>query len=151
MAAKIEAKRSNTGNPASTSATTKDPPSTSESVMDRKSSNDKKIAVIGDPDTVIGFGLTGIKYLTTIEPDTDKSEIILTIKGYIKNEEIGFIIISQSIAEMVRTEFERMKLDKHLYPIFIELPDKRGELPDRIDPIKSLIRRAIGMEIVKEK
>jgi vacuolar-type H+-ATPase subunit F/Vma7 len=41
--------------------------------------------------------------------------------------------------------------EKPLYPIFIELPDKRGELPERVDPIKVLIRRAIGMEITKSK
>ena len=40
-------------------------------------------------------------------------------------------------------------MDKALYPIIIELPDKTGELPGRIDPIKLLIRRAIGMEVVK--
>ncbi len=111
----------------------------------------KQIAVIGDEDTVIGFGLTGIKYLTTITPESDNNEIILKIKGYIKNEEIGFVIITQSIAERIRPEFERLKQDKPLYPIFIELPDKRGELAERIDPIKILIRRAIGMEIVKSK
>ena len=92
--------------------------------------NGKQIAVVGDVDTVIGFGLTGIKYLTTITANTDNNEIILTIKGYIKMDEIGFIIIT---------------------PIFLELPDKHGELPDRIDPIKTLIRRAIGMEIIKDK
>ncbi len=113
--------------------------------------NGKQIAVVGDVDTVIGFGLTGIKYLTTITANTDNNEIILTIKGYIKMDEIGFIIITQSIAERVRPEFERLKLDKTLYPIFLELPDKHGELPDRIDPIKTLIRRAIGMEIIKDK
>jgi V/A-type H+-transporting ATPase subunit F len=111
----------------------------------------KQIAVIGDEDTVIGFGLTGIKYLTAITPDSDNNEIILKIKGYIKNDEIGFVIITQSIAERIRPEFERLKQDKPLYPIFIELPDKRGELAERIDPIKILIRRAIGMEIVKSK
>ena len=149
MAAKIEAKEKDVNATPPTSINTS--ASASASARSKISDKDKKIAVIGDADTVIGFGLTGIKYLTTIGPDTDKNEIILSIKGYIKNDEIGFIIITQSIAEQVRTEFERLKLDKHLYPIFIELPDKHGEQADRVDPIKSLIRRAIGMEIVKDK
>jgi V/A-type H+-transporting ATPase subunit F len=112
--------------------------------------NTKQIAVMGDEDTVIGFGLAGIKYLTTVSKTTDDKEILKLINEYIDSPEIGFVLITQEIAERVRADFERLKIDKALYPIFIELPDKTGELPDRIDPIKSLIRRAIGMEIVKK-
>jgi V/A-type H+-transporting ATPase subunit F len=152
MAAKDSGSKNNEASSAKVAhdASTSTSASAPSSSRIKKSDKNKKIAVIGDDDTVIGFGLTGIKYLTTISEDTDNSEIILSIKGYIKNDEIGFIILTQSIAERIRPEFERIKLDKTLYPIFIELPDKRGELPDRVDPIKSLIRRAIGMEIVKE-
>lgn len=110
----------------------------------------KQIAVIGDTDTIIGFGLTGVKYLTTISKNTDNKEILNLIVKYIDSQELGFVIITQAIAERVRADFERLKNEKPLYPIFIELPDKNGELPDREDPIKDLIRRAIGMEIVKQ-
>ena len=113
--------------------------------------NCKQIAVIGDEDTVIGFGLTGVKYLTTVSTDSDNKEILTSISEYIETPGIGFVIITQSLAERIRTDFERLKLDKPLYPIFIELPDKAGELADRVDPIKTLIRRAIGMEIVKNE
>ena len=113
--------------------------------------NGKQIAVIGDEDTIIGFGLTGVKYLTTVSSDSDDKEILTSISEYIETPGIGFVIITQSLAERIRTDFERLKLDKPLYPIFIELPDKTGELADRIDPIKTLIRRAIGMEIVKNE
>jgi len=109
----------------------------------------KKIAVIGDEDTIIGFGLTGIKYLAIITDTAENSEIIQVVKESIENPEIGFVLITEQVAERIRTEFERLKQDKPLYPIFIELPNKRGGVPDRVDPIKTLIRRAIGMEIVK--
>ena len=107
--------------------------------------------LFGDEDTVIGFGLTGVKYLTTVSTDSDNKEILTSISEYIETPGIGFVIITQSLAERIRTDFERLKLDKPLYPIFIELPDKAGELADRVDPIKTLIRRAIGMEIVKNE
>jgi V/A-type H+-transporting ATPase subunit F len=109
----------------------------------------KELAVIGDEDTVIGFGLTGIKHLLTIEDDYDDKDIIISIKELIETPNVGFIIITQTIAERIRTDFERLKLEKPLYPIIIELPDKRGELPDHVDPIRNLIRRAIGMEVIK--
>ncbi len=71
------------------------------------------------------------------------------INEFINKPNIGFIIITQQIAERIREELEKLKLEKSLYPIFIELPDKTGELTDRVDPIRLLIRRAIGMEVVK--
>ena len=113
--------------------------------------SNKQIAVIGDEDTAIGFGLTGIKYLTVIYENTDDKEIMDHIKKYIQNQRLGFVLINQGIAERIRHNFEQLKLTKPLYPIFIEIPDKHGELPDREDPIKSLIRRAIGMEITKNE
>lgn len=123
---------------------------TIESKFSRKHSNpEKEIAVIGDEDTCIGFSLAGIKHITAINENVEKVEILMEIKGYMKTPEIGFIIITQKIAELVRTELEKLKGEKELYPIFIELPDKHGEAPDRTDPIKLLIRRAIGMEVIK--
>lgn len=110
----------------------------------------REIAVIGDEDTVIAFGLTGIKQLITIDDKSDNMEIINSIKKFIENSDIGFVILTQSIAERIREDFERLKQEKSLYPIFIELPDKHGEMPDRVDPIKILIRRAIGMDVVKK-
>jgi V/A-type H+-transporting ATPase subunit F len=110
----------------------------------------KKIAVIGDEDTIIGFGLTGIKLLSIVAETADNKKILQFVKESIENPEIGFVLITEQVAERIRSEFERLKQDKPLYPIFIELPNKRGGVPDRVDPIKTLIRRAIGMEIVKE-
>jgi V/A-type H+-transporting ATPase subunit F len=111
--------------------------------------NVKNIAVVGDEDTAIGFGLAGIKHKIVVEKGTEKTEIITLIKGLIKTPGIGFIIITQQIAETIRPELERLKIEKTLYPIFIELPDKTGELEGRVDPIRLLIKRAIGMEVVK--
>ena len=113
-------------------------------------SNEKEIAVIGDEDTVIAFGLTGIKHLISIDDNTNDKEIISSIKQFINTPEIGFVLITQPIAERIRLDFERIKSEKSLYPIFIELPDKHGEKEDREDPIKTLIRRAIGMDVIKK-
>ncbi len=110
----------------------------------------KGIAVIGDEDTCIAFSLTGIKHITILENDSDKMEIMMAIKGYIKTPEIGFIIITQQIAESIRSDLEKLKQGKPLYPIILEIPDKKGEVPGRTDPISLLIRRAIGMEVMKK-
>ena len=81
--------------------------------------NTKNIAVVGDEDTVIGFGLAGIKHKIVVEKGTDKIEILNSIKGLIKTPGVGFIIITQQIAETIRPEHERLKIEKTLYPIFL--------------------------------
>jgi vacuolar-type H+-ATPase subunit F/Vma7 len=126
-------------------------PSQTQSHSTSGDDSNKQIAIIGDEDTVIGFGLTGVKHLSPISTDDQDDEIIAIIKEYIQNSKIGFVLITQNVAERVRHTFELLKQAKALYPIFIELPDKHGELPDREDPIKTLIRRAIGMEISKNE
>ena len=78
----------------------------------RGKSDGKQIAIIGDEDTVIGFGLTGIKYLTTVTSDFDKSELILTIKGHIKNDEIGFVVSDRENAGLMKIlleDYENLK------------------------------------------
>jgi V/A-type H+-transporting ATPase subunit F len=116
-----------------------------------KMSKKREIAVIGDEDTVIAFGLTGIKHLISVKDVSNDKEILKSIISLIENPEIGFIILTQPIAESIRDDFERIKQEKTLYPIFIEIPDKKGEMADIVDPIKILIRRAIGMDVVKNK
>lgn len=98
---------------------------------------------------MIGFGLIGIKHLATITDSSNEKEIISVMKEFIETPKIGFILITQSIAERIRPDFEKLKLEKPLYPIIIELPDKHGELTEREDPIRILIKRAIGMDVVK--
>ncbi len=115
------------------------------------SSAEKEIAVIGDEDTVIGFGLVGVKYSVIIDESADNGMILASIKKLIETPKIGFVFITQRIAAQIRTEFEKLKKEKPLYPIFIELPDKHGELHEHVDPIKLLIKQAIGMELDKGK
>ena len=43
---------------------------------------DKDIAVIGDEDTTIGFGLTGIKNYSIIKNGTEKNEVMELIHYY---------------------------------------------------------------------
>jgi vacuolar-type H+-ATPase subunit F/Vma7 len=121
----------------------------SKSSSGQQRSPSKEIAVIGDEDTVIGFSLAGIKHISIIEEQAENQKIMDTIKEFINIPEIGFMIITQKIAEQIRDDLEKLKLEKTLYPIIIELPDKHGEVPDRVDPIRLLIRRAIGMEVIK--
>ena len=70
----------------------------------------KLISVIGDEDTVVGFLLGGIGELNkqrqsnffVVGKNTAVSEIEEAFKSFCKRDDIGIILISQNIAEMIR-------------------------------------------------
>lgn len=102
-----------------------------------------KVAVLGDTDTVIGFSLAGIK----IKKVADKKNVKNKIEEFIKKGDIGLIIITESLAEEIRSEIDELR--KKLYPIIVEIPDKKGPM-ERKDPIISLIKRTVGVDILEK-
>lgn len=102
-----------------------------------------KIGVIGDFETVTGFRLAGIKDAYEVE---ELSEAVDLLKGIVKNEEIGLIIITEKIADDIRDEIKEL-FEKRITPLLVEIPDKNGPIEKKRDPIKELIRRAVGVEV----
>ncbi len=108
----------------------------------------KKVAVIGDKDTTLGFAMAGVKDLFVMEPGEKGAQHLL--ERCLADTEIGIVIITERIADRIREDIDKLKFDKELYPIIIEIPDKQGEIPGRKDPISLLIKRAIGVEVSKK-
>jgi V/A-type H+-transporting ATPase subunit F len=102
-----------------------------------------KISVIGDRDTVTGFALTGIKDLYTV---TDKEEAKTALAELMQNPEIGVIIITERFSQLLQTDIGRWREEKPLYPLIVEIQDKKGKI-SREDPIRLLIKRAVGLDI----
>ncbi|CAK8682713.1 V-type proton ATPase subunit F-like [Clavelina lepadiformis] len=107
----------------------------------------KLLAVIGDEDTCTGFLLGGIGELNkhrhpnfmVVEKDTPTNEIEEQLKKFLNRQDIAIILISQSIADVVRHV-----IDAHVEPIptILEIPSKDAPY----DPSKdSILRRAKGM------
>ncbi|PIV69743.1 MAG: V-type ATP synthase subunit F [Euryarchaeota archaeon CG01_land_8_20_14_3_00_38_12] len=100
-----------------------------------------KICVIGDRDTVIGFALSGVKNRITPK---DKKEAENALAKFMEDPGIGVIIITEKLAEMLRKEINTWKTRKSLYPVIVEIPDKKGVM-EREDRIEKIIRRAVGV------
>ncbi|CAF0996764.1 unnamed protein product [Adineta steineri] len=108
----------------------------------------KLIAVIGDEDTVTGFLLGGIGEINAktrkpnfliVDKNTKVSDIDETFKSFLLRDDIGIILISQHIAELIRAT-----VDGHDKPVpaILEIPSKEHPY----DPSKdSILRRARGM------
>ncbi|NPA62082.1 MAG: V-type ATP synthase subunit F [Methanococci archaeon] len=94
-----------------------------------------KIGVVGDRETAIGFRLAG---LTDVYEVKNEEEAIKAINELDNNENIAFIIITERIAESIKDNL------KNINKVLVEIPDKKGKL-ERIDPVKELIRKAIGV------
>ena len=108
----------------------------------------KKVAVIGDKDTALGFAMAGVKDIFVLGPGEKGAQEVL--ERCIAEQKIGIVVITERIADGLREDIDRLKFDKELYPIIIEMPDKQGEIPGRKDPISLLIKRAIGVEVSKK-
>ncbi len=104
-----------------------------------------KLAAFCDKDTATGLRLAGVKELFI--PEGNELPVWNEIK---EREDIGILFITEKI---VRT------LDKHLkdyriihnVPIIIEIPDKKGRTKDHVDFVSHLIKKAVGIEVDKEK
>lgn len=102
-----------------------------------------KVSVIGDRDTVTGFALTGIKDLYAV---SDNEEAKSALAELMQNPEIGVIIITERFSQTLQTDIRRWREEKPLYPLIVEIQDKKGKI-EREDPIRLLIKRAVGLDI----
>ena len=100
-----------------------------------------KYAIIGDEDTVLGFGLVGV----TGKVATNAEETQSAFQSLLEDRDIAIIIITERLADMIRS-----LVDKYLFtisfPLIVEIPDRHGPKPGRSD-IKEMVNAAIGIRI----
>ena len=115
------------------------------------------VAIIGDEPTVTGFLLTGIgernrkgeANFMIVTKDTSTQQIEAGFKKMLEREDIGIILISQHIAEIVRNQIAE---HEEVFPTILEIPAK--DYP--YDPVKDTIlsraaRILYGNEVGMEK
>jgi len=102
------------------------------------------VAIIGDLDTVTGFQLGGVKVSKVVETKKDAENAL----DELINDEISIIIITENIADNIREYIEK-RIGSNVLPMIIEIPDKSGPSDRESDPMGELIKRVIGVEMVK--
>ena len=103
------------------------------------------VAIIGDIDTVSGFRLGGVKKAEVVNTS---EEAIAAFDKFLEQDEISIIIITQLMANEIRPHINR-KIGSDVLPMIIEIPDKDGSSGGSSDQINDLIKRVIGVEMVK--
>lgn len=102
------------------------------------------VGIIGDLDTVSGFRLGGVKKSEVVD---NKEEAIAAIDKFL-DEDVSIIIITQVLANEIREHINR-KIGSNVLPMIIEIPDKDGSSEGSSDQMADLIKRVIGVEMVK--
>lgn len=102
------------------------------------------VAIIGDIDVVSGFRLGGVKRAEV----ANSAEEAVAAFDKILDEEISIIIITQVLANEIRNHINR-KIGSSVLPMIIEIPDKDGSSEESLDQMADLIKRVIGVEMVK--
>ena len=100
-----------------------------------------KYSIIGDEDTVLGFGIVGVSGKVV----TNSDQAQRTFQALLADKETGIIIITERIADMIRP-----LVDKYLFtgsfPLVVEIPDRSGTKPGK-PGIKEMVNTAIGLKI----
>ena len=102
------------------------------------------IAVMADEDTVTGFMLGGIKKGYPIKNIDEAGEILEDLM----KKDFSVIITTEKIGEKFREKINKLTSERAL-PMIIEIPDKTGSIKRESDPMRELIKRVIGVEMVK--
>ncbi|HPC94717.1 MAG TPA: V-type ATP synthase subunit F [Sedimentisphaerales bacterium] len=100
-----------------------------------------KYSIIGDEDTVLGFGVVGVAGKVA----TNAAEAQRAFQDLLADKETCIIIITERVAEMIRPIVDRYLLTES-FPLVVEIPDRHGPMPGR-PGIKEMVNAAIGLKI----
>jgi len=100
-----------------------------------------KYSVIGDEDTVLGFGIVGVLGKIAI----NEEETRRAFHELLEDKDVSIIIITERLADKIRTLVDQYLLTQS-FPLIVEIPDRQGRLPGR-PGIKEMVNAAIGIKI----
>ena len=100
-----------------------------------------KYFIIGDEDAVLGFGMVGVQGQTAGNPDEAEG----AFKTALKDKEVGIIIITERIAELIRPLVDRY-IFTQTFPLIVEIPDRRGRITGK-PGIREMVNEAIGIKL----
>ena len=120
-----------------------------------RTENNMLLAIIGDEETVTGFLLAGIgernensTNFLIVNSTTEKAQIEDFFKSLIVRKDIGIILISQHVAEIIR---ETLDAYDEIIPTVLEIPSKNHPYSIEKDSVmQRALRRLYGQNIPDE-
>jgi V/A-type H+/Na+-transporting ATPase subunit F len=103
-----------------------------------------RFVCVGDADTAAGFRLAGIE--ARVAEDADEAR--KAVEEMAERHDCGIIIITEGIADGVRPEIERLRLERER-PLIVEIPGQGGPLTGRRS-LRQFVQEAVGISITHE-
>lgn len=101
----------------------------------------KSFLISDNRDSFVGMRLAGVNGIVV----HSKEEASEAIKESIRDNEIGVLILTEKIVDMLRDEVMKLKL-KTRKPLIIEIPDRHGTTRG-YDVISTYIRESVGIKV----
>jgi len=100
-----------------------------------------KVLVIGHREAVLGFSLAGVggQAVTSAE-EADKA-----LDKALAAKDIGIILVTQDIAQMLQERVEDLKLHSTI-PLVVEIPSPAG-VPEDQPSLSDVVLKAIGIKL----
>jgi V/A-type H+-transporting ATPase subunit F len=103
--------------------------------------SDSKVMVIGDRDSVLGFGALGVKVKT---PSVQAEEVRQAVKEAL-NEEVAILFITERLAQEVPEIIK--DLSRRPLPSVVLIPDASGSKGMGLKKLNEIIIKAVGSTI----
>lgn len=106
----------------------------------------KKMAVVADEDTAIGFSIVGIEPYA-IRDTVHGMEVVEEIYGNgEKRDQYIILFVDEAVVQENRERINELR-KKYLYPILTVIPSKAGTTGESRELIQGMIERAVGFNI----
>ncbi len=103
----------------------------------------EKITVIGDHDTVVGFGLAGVTSLVAVTRENCEAEFLKAIQA----SDVGVVILQDDLTAGFSHK-TRKTMETLAKPVIVTVPGKSEALGGKKSGnIADLVKRAIGIEL----
>ena len=103
----------------------------------------KKIAVIGDEETIFLFRLVGVLDAFSVK-DHDRAKELL--EKIAQGGDYALVMLTQNLADELGSELEEMTV-KFKNLAIVVLPSRTGPSIKKVDVLREIVRRAIGFEV----
>ncbi len=100
-----------------------------------------KVAVMGDYDSIYGFGALGLDIFPVVE-STEAAHILKRLAA----GEYAIIYITESLAEKIKSEIQQYR--EQVVPAIILIPAVFGNTGAGIQGVRDCVEQAIGSDIV---
>ncbi len=100
-----------------------------------------KYYVLGDEDTVLGFGMVGVDGRAV----TGVQDAQAAFDEALADRTLGILIVTERVAELIRPRVDRLVFSDD-FPLVLEIPDRTGRLAGK-PGLRETVNAAIGIKL----